>query len=113
MKVIPISTSSFVNIFEDGLTDSNPDVKLLATLCLGLANRVYKLNTSQLKKICALLRDPEDDVRETAVKIIRTLDNKKYILENKKLIYGLTDDPNCHVKHEAKITRDAISEWEL
>lgn len=111
MKVIPSSTSSFVGIFEDGLTDSNPDVELLATLCFGLANKVYRLNEAQLEKIFALLKDQEDDVRETAVKTIRSLDNKEYILLNKDKAYELVNDSNCHVAYEARLTKNAISEW--
>lgn len=111
MKIIPSSTQNFVNIFEDGLTDSNPDVELLATLCFGLANRVYRLNSSQIDKIFTLLKDPEDDVRETAIKIIRGLDNKEYILSKKNQIFKLLEDSNCHVRYEAEITKNTINEW--
>lgn len=102
MRVIPLCTENFVNIFEDGLTDSNPDVELLATLCFGLANRVYRLNSTQLEKIFNLLKNPEDDVRETAVKIIRGLDNKEYIISNKEKLFSLLEDSNCHVRHDNK-----------
>lgn len=113
MRVIPLCTENFVNVFEDGLTDSNPDVELLATLCFGLANRVHKLTSTQLEKIFNLLKDPEDDVRETAVKIIRGLDNKEYIISNKEKLFSLLEDSNCHVRHEAEITRSTVNEWKL
>lgn len=113
MKVMPSYTEKFANVFEDGLTDSNPDVELLATLCFGLANRVYNVTSTQLEKIFNLLKDPEDDVREIAVKTIRKLNNKDYILSRKFQLFELINDSNCHVQHEAKITKKAVTEWEV
>ena len=113
MKVIPSYTEKFVTKFEDGLTDSNPDVELLATLCFGLANRVYNLTPTQIGKMFDLLKDPEDDVREIAVKTIRKLNNKDYILSNKAKLFELVNDLNCHVQHEAKITKKEINEWKI
>lgn len=112
MKVIPTLTKDFVNIFEDGLTDSNPDVELLATLCFGLANNIQKLTEQQLNKIFDLLKDNEDDVRETAVRIARGLNHKEYILANKQKLFALVNDSNCHVCHQAKITKKFIEEMD-
>ena len=112
MKVIPTLTKDFVKIFEDGLTDSNPDVELLATLCFGLANNIQKLTNQQLDKIFDLLKDDEDDVRETAVKIVRGLNHKDYIKENKDKLLELTKDSNCHVCHQAELTKKFIEEME-
>ena len=112
MKVIPTLTKDFVNIFEDGLTDSNPDVELLATLCFGLANNIQKLTRQQLDKMFDLLKDDEDDVRETAVKIARGLNHKDYIKENKEKLLELINDNNCHVCHQAELTKKFIEEME-
>lgn len=112
MKVIPTLTKDFVNIFEDGLTDSNPDVELLATLCFGLANNIQKLTEQQLNKIFDLLKDDEDDVRETAVKIARGLNHKDYLLANKERLFELINDNNCHVCHQAEITKKFIEEMD-
>lgn len=112
MKIVPTLTKDFVNIFEDGLTDSNPDVELLATLCFGLANNIQKLTEQQLKKIFDLLKDEEDDVRETAVRIARGLNHKDYIKENKEKLFDLVNDKNCHVSHQAKLTKLFIEEME-
>ncbi len=112
MKVIPTLTKDFVNIFEDGLTDSNPDVELLATLCFGLANNIQKLTKQQLDKIFNLLKDDEDDVRETAVRIARGLNHKDYIKENKDKLLELINDTNCHVRHQAELTKKFIEEME-
>lgn len=112
MKRIPTLTKDFVNIFEDGLTDSNPDVELLATLCFGLANNIQKLTEQQLNKIFDLLKDDEDDVRETAVRIARGLNHKDYIKANKEKLFELINDRNCHVCHQAKLTKLFIEEME-
>lgn len=112
MKMVPTLTKDFVNIFEDGLTDSNPDVELLATLCFGLANNIQKLTEQQLNKIFDLLKDEEDDVRETAVRIARGLNHKDYIKKNKEKLFDLVNDKNCHVSHQAKLTKLFIEEME-
>ncbi len=108
MKIIPTLTKDFVDIFENGLTDSNPDVELLATLCFGLANNIQKLTQQQLNKMFDLLHDDEDDVRETAVKIARGLNDKDYLRENKNKLFELLNDSNCHVRHQAEITKKFI-----
>lgn len=93
-------------------TDSNPDVELLATLCFGLANNIQKLTEQQLNKIFDLLKDDEDDVRETAVKIARGLNHKDYLLTNKERLFELINDNNCHVCHQAEITKKFIEEMD-
>lgn len=110
MKTIPSLTSEFVSIFEDGLTDVNPDVELLATLCFGLANRVKSLTTTQLDKLFDLLNDPEDDVRETVLRIVRSLNHHDYIIKNEEKLLKLIDDSNCHVSHQAMLTKQFIEE---
>lgn len=110
MKTIPSLTSEFVSIFEDGLTDENPDVELLAVLCFGLANRVQMLTDSQLDKIFNLLNDQEDDVRETVLRIVRNLNHHDYIINNKENLLDLINDHNCHVSHEAMLTEQFIKE---
>ncbi len=111
MKVFPRMSARFFPIFEDGLTDSNSDVRLLALLCFGLANRVYPLSTCQLSAIFARIEDPEDDVRETAVKIIGDLSkkHKDVIVRNLDQISKLLEDKNCHVQFLARETYDLLS----
>ncbi|MDR1417600.1 MAG: hypothetical protein LBI80_00280 [Endomicrobium sp.] len=108
MKVIPSLTAKFVDIFEDGLTDVNPDVELLAVLCFGLANKVRKLTKVQLDKIFNLLNDPEDDVRETVLRIVRNLHHLDYIFENKGKLFDLICDQNCHVGYQAELTKSFV-----
>lgn len=104
MKYLPQISCRFFKIFEDGLDDSNPDVRLLALLCFGLANRIYYLTGQQLDKIFLLFKDPEDDVRETAVKVVGALskNHKSVIVKNLDQIYTLLEDKNCHVQFAAK-----------
>lgn len=108
MKTIPSATMHFSKYFDDGLEDSNPDVRLLALLCFSLADRFTAITDSQLDKIFELLKDDEDDVRETAVKVARSLTNTTYILKHKEQLFALLDDANCHVKHEAHLIKSKI-----
>jgi hypothetical protein len=110
MKYLPQVSNRFFKIFEDGLIDSNPDVRLLALLCLGLANRIYYLTAAQIHKIFLLLEDPEDDVRETAVTVIGALskNHKDIIVKNIDQICKLLEDRNCHVQFAAQETYEGL-----
>lgn len=110
MKIIPSLTKEFLSIFEDGLTDVNPDVELLAVLCFGLASRVQNLTQTQMNKIFNLLDDPEDDVRETVLRTVRKLRDHGYIIKNKEKLLNLINDKNCHVSYEANLTKEFIEE---
>lgn len=111
MKYIPQVSNRFFKVFEEGLEDSNPDVRLLALLCLGLANRIYYLTSLQIYKILSLLEDPEDDVRETALRVIGVLskNHKNVIKQNMSQISRLLADKNCHVQFAAKETCELVN----
>lgn len=110
MQYIPHVAHQFFQTFEDGLSDSNPDVRLLATLCFGLANRIEPLTTQQILKIFNLFQDPEDDVRETAVRVVEMLikHHKNLVLQHMDAIDTLLKDTNCHVQRAAQETRHII-----
>jgi hypothetical protein len=104
MRLSPSLSSQIIKYFDDGLTDSNPDVELLAVLCMTLSDSVTMLNENQLSKILDLLHDPEDDVRETVVRESRKFSNIAFLLENKAQLINMKNDTNCHVQYEAQLT---------
>ena len=110
MKYIPYVSNIFFPTFENGLVDSNPDVRLLATICLALANRVYNLSKEYIDTIFSLFNDVEDDVRECAVRVIGVLkkNHKEIVLKHIDLVGKLLEDSNCHVRFVAKETYRAI-----
>ncbi|MEM7175097.1 MAG: sister chromatid cohesion protein PDS5 [Chlamydiota bacterium] len=111
MTHTPELAARFFPIFEDGLVDENPDVRLLAILCFGLANRVHELTSRHIKNIFSLFDDIEDDVRETAAKIAGKLyrNHRKEIEKKVRHIQQLLSDKNCHVRFVAKETIEMIN----
>jgi L-ascorbate metabolism protein UlaG (beta-lactamase superfamily) len=109
-KMLPQIAPRFAISFEQGLADSNPDVRLLAILCFGLSDRIHKITAQQIDKIFDLFRDEEDDVRETAVKFAGMLlkGHKEIVMQNKNLISELLNDSNCHVQLAARQTLNLI-----
>jgi hypothetical protein len=105
MKFFPSLAVRFIFAFEDGLVDSNPDVRLLAVLCFSLADKITELSERQLDKIFDLLDDDEDDVRETTAKVVRDFQNTNYVAKNKNRVLKLLEDHDCHVRNEAKLTQ--------
>lgn len=104
MKHIPHVANRFFTVFEDGLVDSNPDVRLLAILCFGLANRIADLSKEKINNIFKLFKDEEDDVREIALTVVGMF-IKHYedeILNKKERIESMLRDHNCHVQGAAK-----------
>jgi hypothetical protein len=103
MQTLPHVASRFFKTFEDGLSDANPDVRLLATLCFGLASRTEHISSQHMLKIFALFQDSEDDVRETAVREMKAFSHQHtdLILQQRAAVEALSQDQNCHVQRAA------------
>jgi len=104
VKYCPQISAQFIQVLEEGLADDNPDVRLLAILCMRLVNRTDRLTSVQIKQIVLLFDDPEDDVKETAVRVIGYLykNHSEEIIKNLDRIKELTEDENCHVRIAAE-----------
>ncbi|WP_455950086.1 MBL fold metallo-hydrolase [Eubacterium sp.] len=110
-KFQPSASSMFIKLYEGGLTDFNPDVRLLAIICIGYLCRTnIDIEKDLLDKMSNLFRDEEDDVRETYAYVIKYVyayypnEVKTY----KDKILALTKDINIHVKIAAKETMKKI-----
>jgi L-ascorbate metabolism protein UlaG (beta-lactamase superfamily) len=104
MKLKPSLGSMFIKYFSDGLCDSNPDVRLLAELCIGVLSRTCDiLDSDVMKKFVELDKDVEDDVREIFVRcwIMIHRYHPTIFNDHRNRIENLLNDSNCHVRRAA------------
>lgn len=109
MKLKPSLGLMFVKYFEDGLRDTNPDVRLLACLCIGVLSRTCDiLDSNLLNNFVELDHDVEDDVREIFIRswIMIHRYHPMVAQQYTKKIANLINDTNCHVRRAAS---DALS----
>ncbi|WP_066501443.1 MBL fold metallo-hydrolase [Abyssisolibacter fermentans] len=106
-RLCPTFSKVFVEYFDSGLKDFNPDVRLLAILCIGVLSRTNNIiNKELIGKMVELDNDVEDDVRETLARIFGVI-NRYYhqiAVDYKEKIETLLNDKNCHVRRAARDT---------
>ena len=94
----------FGSYFMDGLVDVNPDVRLLALLCIGVVSRTTHILSEQIfEKMIVLENDEEDDVRETLARLSGMINryNHEFALGFKDTLVALKNDVNEHVRRAA------------
>lgn len=106
VKFLPNQSFRFISCIEKGLTDNNPDVRLLAILCIKHLCRIQFIEDKLLKKMSTLYCDDEDDVREMYATALRDIYAfcKMEVKKQEDNLKHLVDDENYHVRLAAKET---------
>ena len=113
-KSQPTYCKMFEKFYVEGLSDLNPDVRLLSILCITFMCRTNSLvGRKVFEEMSKLFEDEEDDVRETYANAIYRISNlyPEVAYNNKDKIKELVNDKNCHVKTAAEYTLENMRRW--
>ena len=106
-KFQPSYSKMFLKFYHIGLSDFNPDVRLLAILCICFLSRLNQMIPDKIfDDMLLLYKDEEDDVRETYAFVVRDIYQHYALKMNdyKEYVKALTKDMNPHVRRAATDT---------